>query len=100
LKSFIEEEIYLIKIMGNPFEKIDTQLREIHDMIRNISALPPPNCIEIITQDELCKRLMISKPTIIRWAKKKKIPLIKIGRSVRFNWQSVIEALESKENKN
>ena len=86
--------------MGNPFEKIDTQLREILDMIRNISALPPPNCIEIITQDELCKRLMTSKPTLIRWVKKKKIPSIRIGRSVRFNWQKVIEALESQKNKN
>ena len=69
-------------------------------MIKSISALPPPNHTEIITQDELCKRLMISKPTIIRWAKKKKIPLIRIGRSVRFNWQSVIDALESHKNKN
>ena len=86
--------------MDNPFEKIDTQLRELLDKVNNISALPPPNYTEIITQDELCKRLMISKPTIIRWAKKKKIPLIKIGKSVRFNWQSVIEALESQENKN
>jgi len=86
--------------MLNPFEAISQQLSNILERLNNISANPPPGAVEIITQDELCKRLMISKPTIIRWAKKKKIPLIRIGRSVRFNWQSVIEALESKENKN
>lgn len=86
--------------MLNPFGIIDQQLKDILERLNNISANPPPQSIEIITQDELCKRLMISKPTIIRWVKKKKIPHIRIGRSVRFNWQSVIEALESQKNKN
>jgi excisionase family DNA binding protein len=86
--------------MSNPFETISEQLKDILERLNNISANPPPGAVEIITQDELCKRLMISKPTIIRWAKKKKIPLIRIGRSVRFNWQKVIEALESQKNKN
>ena len=85
--------------MNNPFECINQQLKDILDRLNNISANPPPQAIDIITQDELCKRLMISKPTIIRWVKKKKIPTIRIGRSVRFNWQSVIEALESHKNK-
>jgi excisionase family DNA binding protein len=81
--------------MLNPFEVIDQQLKDILERLNNISANPPPQTIEIITQDELSKRLMISKPTLIRLVKKKKIPLIRIGRSVRYNWQSVIEALES-----
>jgi excisionase family DNA binding protein len=91
---------YQTPIMSNPFETISQQLSNILERLNNISANPPPRAVEIITQDELCKRLMISKPTIIRWAKKKKIPLIRIGRSVRFNWQSVIDALESQKNKN
>lgn len=86
--------------MLNPFEAISQQLQNILERLNNISANPPPGTFEIITQDELSKRLMISKPTLIRWVKKKKIPVIKIGKSVRFNWQSVIEALESRENKN
>jgi excisionase family DNA binding protein len=80
--------------MLNPFEVINQQLKDILERLNNISANPPPQVTEIITQDELCKRLMISKPTVIRWVKKKKIPSIRLGRSVRFNWQSVINALE------
>jgi excisionase family DNA binding protein len=85
--------------MLNPFEVITQQLSNILERLNNISANPPPQTVEIITQDELCKRLMISKPTVIRWVKKKKVPSIRIGRSVRFNWQAVIEALESQQNK-
>jgi len=82
----------------NPFEEINTHLIEILERLNNISANPPPNIIEIITQEELCKRLMISKPTAIRWVKKKKIPEIRIGSLVRYNYQSVINALEGKKN--
>ena len=81
------------------FDLLMAGIKTILEKLHNISANPPPQVIEIITQDELCKRLMISKPTIIRWVKKKKIPTIRIGRSVRFNWQSVIEELESQKNK-
>jgi excisionase family DNA binding protein len=37
---------------------------------------------------------MISKPTLIRWVKKKKIPVIRIGDLVRYNYYKVINALE------
>jgi excisionase family DNA binding protein len=76
------------------FDLLMAGINTILEKLNNISANPPPQVTEIITQDELCKRLMISKPTVIRWVKKKKIPSIRLGRSVRFNWQSVINALE------
>ncbi len=82
--------------MCNQFESISQILNDILERLSNLSANPPPQTVEIITQDELCKRLMISKPTVIRWVKMKKVPSIRIGRSVRFNWQSVINALEGK----
>lgn len=80
----------------NPFEEITSHLKQIMDRLNNISANPPPLVNEIITQEELCKRLIISKPTVIRWRKKSKIPYIKIGDSIRYNWKSVIESLENK----
>lgn len=85
--------------LNNPFEEINSHLLEILERLKNISANPPPaEAIEIITQEELCNRLMISKPTVIRWVKKKKIPEIRIGSLVRYNYQSVINALEGKKN--
>jgi excisionase family DNA binding protein len=49
---------------------------------------------EIINRNELCKRLSITEPTVIRWEKKGKIPVLKIGRNVRYNWIAVIKSLE------
>ena len=85
--------------MYNPFDSISQLLNDILERLNNISANPPPHGIEIITQDELCKRLMISKPTLIRWAKKNKIPQMRIGDLVRYNYYSVINALEEQNKK-
>jgi hypothetical protein len=49
---------------------------------------------EIIDRKELLKRLNISEPTIIRWEKMKRIPVIRIGSSVRYNWKALIKRLE------
>ena len=54
---------------------------------------------EIIDREELCKRLAVTSPTVIRWEKKGKIPRLMIGSSIRYNWPAVIEALESQANK-
>ena len=54
---------------------------------------------EIIDREELCKRLAITAPSVIRWEKKGKIPRLMIGSSIRYNWPAVIEALESQANK-
>lgn len=51
--------------------------------------------VEIIDTRELCSRLGITEPTVIRWRKKGKIPFIQIGSSVRFNYHKVLEALET-----
>ena len=79
---------------------INQLLHDILEKLNKVSANPPPQDIEIITQDELCKRLMISKPTLIRWVKKKKIPVIRIGDLVRYNYYKVINALEEQDKKN
>jgi len=80
--------------MLNPFGVIDQQLKDILERLNNISANPPPQSIEIITQEELCRRLMISRFTLLRWVKKKKIPQIRIGGVIRYNYYKVINALE------
>ncbi len=51
---------------------------------------------EIIDRAELCKRLSITEPTVIRWEKKGKIPCLHLGKSVRYKWEEVITALEKK----
>ena len=49
---------------------------------------------EIIDRKELAERLNITTPTIIRWERKKKIPVMRIGGAIRYNWKSVVKALD------
>jgi excisionase family DNA binding protein len=79
--------------MNNPFELICEKLDGLQQQISSFSpqAIPPA---EIIDRRELRKRLNVTEPTIIRWERKGKIPSIRIGSNVRYNWQSVIRALE------
>lgn len=49
---------------------------------------------EIIDRKELAKRLNITTPTIIRWEKKKKIPVMRVGSAIRYNWKAVVKSLE------
>jgi excisionase family DNA binding protein len=73
---------------------LDELAQSIYSLMQQ-GALPVeviPN--EIIDRGELCKRLGISEPTAIRWEQKKKIPCFRIGSSVRYNWQKVLQSLE------
>lgn len=82
--------------MTNPFDLILERLDKLDNILsatNNVSTAP---AIEIIDRIELRKRLAITEPTIIRWEKKGKIPAIRVGSSVRYNWPAVIESLESK----
>lgn len=80
--------------MVNPFETIIELLNELKGMLVSADDITPQQAIEIIDRHELCKRLSITEPTAIRWEKKGKIPSMRIGSSVRYNWQAVIKALE------
>lgn len=51
---------------------------------------------EILTQQELCKWLKISRSTAERW-RKEGMPFYKTGRLVRFNKAEIIEWLKTKE---
>lgn len=81
--------------LSNPFETILEKLEKLETKIE-AGAASGPAIIEIIARDELCKRLAITEPTAIRWEKKGVIPAFRIGDLVRYNWHSVIEALEAK----
>jgi excisionase family DNA binding protein len=48
------------------------------------------------TQPELAKFLGVTEQTIIRWRKKKRIPWLQIGTSIRFDRAAVVKAIERK----
>ena len=82
--------------MINPFDVILERLNGLETLILNNSQNSNNSQAdaEIIDRAELGKRLGITEPTVITWERKGKIPSIRIGGSVRYNWPKVIEALE------
>jgi hypothetical protein len=80
--------------MSNPFEEILLELTEIKGQILTLKSTSTPPT-EVIDRTELMRRLGISEPTAILWGKKGKIPEMRFGANVRYNWPSVVQALES-----
>jgi predicted DNA-binding transcriptional regulator AlpA len=80
--------------MSNPFEEILQELAEIKQTL-SAARNAPAQQIEVIDRPELLKRLGITEPTAITWGKKGRIPEMRIGSNVRYNWPSVVAALEN-----
>jgi len=58
------------------------------------STIPKNPAIEsLIQKPVVAKRADVSLRTVDTWVKTKKIPSIKIGRTIRFRWDSVEAAL-------
>ena len=78
--------------MSNPFEEILTELREVKEQISTLKSVTTPP-IEVIDRSELQKRLSITEPTAIAWGKRGRIPELRIGSNVRYNWPDVVKSL-------
>jgi hypothetical protein len=50
---------------------------------------------EIIDKRETARRLHKSVRTIDSWMKGRKLPFMKIGRTVMFRWGAILERLET-----
>lgn len=80
--------------MTNPFDEILQKLNYITKRLETFEQATE-NAIEIIDRIELCKRLGITEPTAIKYGKTNKIPEIRIGSCVKYNWPAVISTLEN-----
>jgi hypothetical protein len=52
---------------------------------------------EVLDTAVLAKRLLVCEATVKNWRSSGKLPYIVLGRSVRFLWPSVVEALRRQE---
>ncbi len=46
-----------------------------------------------ITKFEVAERLKVTTRTVEAWTARKWIPFLKVGRTVRFHWPTLLEAL-------
>ena len=47
----------------------------------------------LLNKWELAAKLKVGKRTVDAWMKKRRLPFIKVGKTVRFNWQDVLAKL-------
>jgi len=77
---------------------------DIENMIQTavtkaLASLAPVNpSNEILTQDDLVKRLGVSKETLITWGKRG-LPCLRAGGLVRYKWDDVLKYMENKRKK-
>jgi excisionase family DNA binding protein len=49
----------------------------------------------LLNKRSLAVKLGVSKRTVDAWMKKKRLPFIKLGKTVRFRWPDVLEKLNA-----
>ena len=49
---------------------------------------------EILNKPETAERLKISTRTLDQWMRSKRVPFLKIGKTVRFRWKDVLDYLQ------
>tara|TARA_R110002050_G_scaffold253647_1_gene391859 strand:+ start:5925 stop:6251 length:327 start_codon:yes stop_codon:yes gene_type:complete len=54
-----------------------------------------PNQSTILDTDQLMTKLGVTRPTLSKWRKEKRIPFIQVGSVVRYDLDKVLEALET-----
>ena len=78
-----------------PIDKFNTQLeamvqKAVKDGMRNQSQF------QLVTTEELMEVLKVTKMSIHNWRKEGWLPCIKLGSSIRFNLEEVMEAIEKR----
>lgn len=79
-----------------PIDQLIEQIRSVVRQEMKGEAIPGRVTREIITGDELCKRLGLSIGSLIRYRKKRRIPWLEVGSSIRYDFEKVCQALEKK----
>ena len=51
------------------------------------------NTQELISRDELAKRLKVTVRCIINYEKKNKLKPLRLGTTIRYNWEEVIKLM-------
>lgn len=49
---------------------------------------------EILTEAQLCERLNLTRTTISRYRKENKIPYLKVGNNIRYEYNKVLKSIE------
>jgi len=71
-------------------------LEAVQFAVNSIPQKEPTKEAQIITGEDLSKKLGVTIQTLIRWRQKGKIPFLQIGNSIRYDLYKVLDNLEAK----
>ena len=69
----------------------------IEDAVCKANCTQPKLEYNIITEKELSERLNITKVTLHKYRRQGKIPFSQVGRTIRYDYKEVMEALKHKQ---
>lgn len=65
----------------------------MNNALGNTTGLAAITADEILDKIETANRLKISTRTLDQWMRSKRVPFLKIGKTVRFRWADVLARL-------
>jgi transcriptional regulator with XRE-family HTH domain len=86
----------MLQIITTDAEFKSLMLEAVEFAVKNIPQREPTQEAQIITGEDLSKKLGITIQTLIRWRQKGKIPFLQIGNSIRYDLHKVLDSLEAK----
>ena len=70
--------------------------KQVEDIVNEKLSIHLNNEIEddeILSENQLCERLNLSRTTISRYRKENKIPYLKVGNNIRYEYNKVLNSI-------
>ena len=71
--------------------------KQVEDIVNEKLSIHLNNEIEddeILSENQLCERLNLSRTTISRYRKENKIPYLKVGNNIRYEYNKVLKSIK------
>ena len=79
--------------MNKELETSVMLIEAINNAVKKINAAKEKNEQELITDDEMQRRLGVSRTTLYNWRKDGTIPYLRIGKKLFYRWKEIINKL-------
>ncbi len=79
--------------MNKEIENSVMLIEAINSAVKKINSTKEKNEQELITDDEMQRRLGVCRTTLYNWRKEGTIPYIRIGKKLFYRWKEIISKL-------
>ncbi|MFN5384084.1 MAG: helix-turn-helix transcriptional regulator [Bacteroidota bacterium] len=79
--------------MNKELETSVMLIEAINSAVKKINTAKEKNEQELITDDEMQRRLGVSRTTLYNWRKDGTIPYLRIGKKLFYRWKEIINKL-------